>query len=419
MDKNDNIEKSHDIYFHGFLDFLKKYKFNSIKRQHDHHAHRYNNHKSSNFKVKPSSTTFSDENFKANNDKKQNPNDMHDMNKVNRNVKGVEELKNRSQKHTHNNYLNHNNGCFKSFILLGVSKKKNLPSRVSSFEPPKTQNDVVERDLPKAKSLDPISSLGRSRSMNERKNEESGTQSFRTASMNRNASTRRSSMNRSTTSIGRSSASDVAGGVQKKSHISKSGPLIMFSNSSGLLKPPPIEEKLECSLEDLFYGCVKHIKVSRNLYTLTGLKRHEEEELRVKVKAGWKSGTKISFKGTTYEETPGECKGDIILIITEKHHPLFKRIDDDLQLEIEIPLLDSLTGCNINIPLLDKEQLCLEIKDIIYPGYEKIILGKGMPNLNNPNKRGDLKVKFLVGYPKNLSDEQRCEISRILSECHD
>ena len=90
--------------------------------------------------------------------------------------------------------------------------------------------------------------------------------------MNRTASTgrsRRSSMNRSTTSIGRST-SDVAGGVQKKSHISKSGPLIMFSNSSGLLRPPPIEQKLECSLEDLFHGCVKHIKVSRNLYTLTG-----------------------------------------------------------------------------------------------------------------------------------------------------
>ena len=149
------------------------------------------------------------------------------------------------------------------------------------------------------------------------------------------------------------------------------------------------------------------------------LKGHEEEELRVKVEAGWKSGTKISVKGTTNEETPGECKGDIILIITEKHHPLFKRIDDDLELEIEIPSVDSLTGCNINIPLLEKEQLCLEIKDIIYPGYEKIIVGKGMPNLNNPNKRGDLKVKFLVGYPKTLSDEQRCEISRILSECDD
>ena len=65
MDENDNIEKSHDLYFHGFLDFFKKYKFNSIKRQHDHHAHRHKNHKLSNFKVKPSLTTFPDENFKV------------------------------------------------------------------------------------------------------------------------------------------------------------------------------------------------------------------------------------------------------------------------------------------------------------------------------------------------------------------
>ena len=98
--------------------------------------------------------------MQANKETKQNPNDLHDMNNVNRNVKGVEELKNMSQKHRHNNYHNHNHGCFKSFILLSLSKKKKLPSRVSSFEPPKTQNDVVERDLPKAKSLDPFSSLG-------------------------------------------------------------------------------------------------------------------------------------------------------------------------------------------------------------------------------------------------------------------
>ena len=45
---------------------------------------------------------------------------------------------------------------------------------------------------------------------------------------------------------------------------------IMFSNSSGMLKPPPIEKKLECTLEELCYGCQKKIKITRDVVKNTG-----------------------------------------------------------------------------------------------------------------------------------------------------
>lgn len=98
----------------------------------------------------------------------------------------------------------------------------------------------------------------------------------RTPSLNRTSSTfnRTNSMknsgplNRSTTSIGRST-SDVNAKFRRASNVTKSGP-IMFSNSSGMLKPPPSEEQLECTLDELYHGCVKRIKVSRRVYTFTG-----------------------------------------------------------------------------------------------------------------------------------------------------
>jgi hypothetical protein len=46
---------------------------------------------------------------------------------------------------------------------------------------------------------------------------------------------------------------------------------IMFSNSSGMLKPAPIEKKLDCTLEELCYGCKRKIKITRDVVTNTGL----------------------------------------------------------------------------------------------------------------------------------------------------
>lgn len=45
---------------------------------------------------------------------------------------------------------------------------------------------------------------------------------------------------------------------------------IVFSNSQGMLKPPPVEKKLECTLEELCYGCTKKINIIREVLTDTG-----------------------------------------------------------------------------------------------------------------------------------------------------
>lgn len=57
----------------------------------------------------------------------------------------------------------------------------------------------------------------------------------------------------------------------KSGRSSSSSTPIMFSNSSGILKPQPIEKKLECTLEELCYGCKRKIKITRDIVTNTGL----------------------------------------------------------------------------------------------------------------------------------------------------
>lgn len=129
---------------------------------------------------------------------------------------------------------------------------------------------------------------------------------------------------------------------------------------------------------------------------------------------GWKKGTKITFEGKG-DERPGTLPADLIFSIDEKKHPLFQRDGNDLELGVEVPLVQALTGCTTPIPLLGGGHMTVSIDDIIYPGYEKIIPGQGMP-ISKQAKRGNLRLKFLVDFPAELSNDQRVQIVNILEE---
>ncbi|KAK1322785.1 hypothetical protein QJS10_CPA02g00530 [Acorus calamus] len=197
-------------------------------------------------------------------------------------------------------------------------------------------------------------------------------------------------------------------------------------------KPPPIEKRLDCSLEELCFGCVKKIMITRDVVSTNGASHFltsvptkalsgqlisaivkEQELLRIKVKPGWKKGTKITFEGMG-DEKPGSLPADIIFSIAEKHHPLFKREGNDLVLAVEIPLVKALTGCTLSIPLLGGEKTNCIFDEVIHPGYEKVIHGQGMPNAREKGGRGDLHIKFRISFPTKLSEEQRSGIVELL-----
>ncbi|XP_057466087.1 uncharacterized protein LOC130755652 [Actinidia eriantha] len=190
---------------------------------------------------------------------------------------------------------------------------------------------------------------------------------------------------------------------------------IIYSQSTVKRKPQPVEKRLECTLEELCHGGVKKIKLTRDAISDSGMIIQEEEILKIKIKPGWKKGTKITFEGKG-DERPGMYPADIIFVIDEKRHPIFKREGDDLELGVEVPLVQALTGCTITVPVLGGEKMTLSFDDILYPGYEKLIPGQGMPKQNEQGRRGDLRLKFLVNFPSELSDEQRFNVVSILNE---
>ncbi|MED6118631.1 hypothetical protein PIB30_004682 [Stylosanthes scabra] len=192
---------------------------------------------------------------------------------------------------------------------------------------------------------------------------------------------------------------------------------IMYSSSSGMLKPQPIEMIVECTLEQLFHGCKKKFKITRDVINYTGAICQKEETVTLDVEPGWRTGTKVTFENFGNDRT--DVGQDIIFSIWEKKHQLFRREGDDLELVVEIPLVKALSGCTIPVPLLGGEEMNLNFEqEIIYPGFEKVISGQGMPIFSDDNKdkRGDLRIKFLVEFPTYLTDQQRAEVVSILKE---
>ena len=100
---------------------------------------------------------------------------------------------------------------------------------------------------------------------------------------------------------------------------------------------PPVEHDLYVTLEDISRGVTKRMKISRRVVSNDGSVRKEEKVLTINVKPGWKSGTKITFQREG-DQAPNKIPADIVFIIRDKPHPMFKREGCDLRHTCKITL---------------------------------------------------------------------------------
>ncbi|XP_078358272.1 dnaJ homolog subfamily A member 1-like [Oculina patagonica] len=126
----------------------------------------------------------------------------------------------------------------------------------------------------------------------------------------------------------------------------------------------------------------------------------ERKILEVHIDKGMKDGQKISFTSEGDQE-PGIEPGDIIIILDEKNHPVFRREDLDLHMKMEIDLVEALCGFQKTVEMLDKRHLLLTSHpgEIIKPGEMKCVRDEGMPRYKNPYEKGQLIITFSINFP--------------------
>uniref|UniRef100_A0A0E0LUD6 J domain-containing protein n=1 Tax=Oryza punctata TaxID=4537 RepID=A0A0E0LUD6_ORYPU len=194
--------------------------------------------------------------------------------------------------------------------------------------------------------------------------------------------------------------------------------------------PPPVESKLACTLEELYVGVTKKMKISRNVVDASGRMKTESEILSIEVKPGWKKGTKITFPGKGNQQW-SQLPADLVFVVDEKPHDVYRRDGNDLVAEARVTLADALGGTVVVLATLDGRELVVEVSGggvagdeddddgddedpVVYPGYELVVPSEGMPIAREPGRRGSLRIRFDVAFPERLTRRQRAQIKRIL-----
>lgn len=106
-------------------------------------------------------------------------------------------------------------------------------------------------------------------------------------------------------------------------------------------------------------------------------------------------------------------KGDLIVRIKLKAHPLFKRYNNDLLYEAHLPVTTAILGGKVQIPTLQGAKLKINIPSGTKHGETIVVPNQGMPI--NSRSNGDLKVKILID-PFKPSNETQTVLLEALAD---
>lgn len=139
----------------------------------------------------------------------------------------------------------------------------------------------------------------------------------------------------------------------------------------------------------------------------------KNEKIKISLDKGMdKEKIVISKKGNF--DTKNLCYRDLEIKFNLLKHPLYKKKNNDLILKYKISLCSALVDNYIIFSHLDNRKIIAEFDDILILNKLKYVKNEGMPIYNNPEKRGDLIIKFIVKYPKTINNTSKMYLKKIL-----
>ena len=128
-------------------------------------------------------------------------------------------------------------------------------------------------------------------------------------------------------------------------------------------------------------------------------------QIKVKIPAGVKDGTRVRLKGRGQAGTRGGPAGDLQVITRVAPSRLYTRKGDDLVINVPVTFAEAALGAQVEVPTLDG-RVKLTVPSGSADGRSLRIGGKGAPRLKGEG-RGDLIATLRVEVPRELSDKQR------------
>ncbi len=140
------------------------------------------------------------------------------------------------------------------------------------------------------------------------------------------------------------------------------------------------------------------------------------KKLDVTIPAGIDEGQRIALRGQGNDGKNGGPAGDLVIVVSIKSHKIFERDGRNVYCEVPITFAEATLGADIEIPTLDGEET-YTIPEGTQTDTVFTLRGRGIPDVNNPNRKGDLMVTVVVEIPKNLSGDQKELLRKFAESC--
>ena len=138
------------------------------------------------------------------------------------------------------------------------------------------------------------------------------------------------------------------------------------------------------------------------------------KNVRITIPAGVANGQVIKLKGYGSEGVNGGPAGDLYITFVISDDPMFKRMGDDLYVDVTLDLYTALLGGEQLVDTLNGK-VKLKVKPETQSGTKARLKGKGFPVYKKEGQFGDLIVTYSVKLPTNLTEEQKEMFRKIQS----
>jgi len=139
-------------------------------------------------------------------------------------------------------------------------------------------------------------------------------------------------------------------------------------------------------------------------------------KIEVRIPAGVRDGSRIRIANEGGAGVMGGAKGDLYFRIHVRPHERFRRDEDNLLLDVDVPLTTLVLGGEVEVPTLARP-VRMKIPQATASGRQFRLARQGMPRLNGGGSSvgdlarvsdsGDLIVRVNALLPQQVSDRQR------------
>lgn len=217
---------------------------------------------------------------------------------------------------------------------------------------------------------------------------------------------------------------DAALGIEREMEIVRNERCESCSGSGGKHGTEPIQCR-ECNgagkirrAQDSFFGQFTQVvtcskcrgsgqSYAESCSTCNGGGRwRQNRKISLKIPAGIDDGMSVRLSGQGDSGPNNGGNGDLYVSISVNNHPVFRRVKNDIWVDIDINFAQAALGTTLEIPLVNGEIEKVNIPSGTQSGSSIKMNAKGFPSLGR-SRQGDSFVQIRVVTPSLVDDEAK------------